>query len=108
MPSQQGFFRSDSQHHRSIHLECFDGGATHRRLASDMRIDPVEVLVPRVLPGMIKRDRSVILGINGVLTRGFVQGTRHASQRQIISGCGSANSKGYDVVDVKGSRLSLL
>ncbi len=108
MPSQQGFFCSDSQHHRPIHPECFDGGTTRRRLASDMSINPIEMLVPLVLPGMVQQGGPVTLGINGVPARGFVQGTRYTSKRQIIRSGGSARGKGYDVVDVKGSRLSLL
>ncbi len=108
MPFQQGFFCSDSQHHRPIHSERFGGGATRRRLAYDMRINPIEMLVPLVLPGMIQRGGLVALGINGVPARGFVQGTRYTSKRQIIRSGGSASGKGYDVVDVKGSRLSLL
>ena len=73
MPSQQGFFISDSQHYRPIHPECFDGGTTRRCLSSDMSINPIEVFVPLELPGMVQRDRLTAFEIQCVLASGFVQ-----------------------------------
>ncbi len=108
MPFQQGFFCSDSQHHRPIHPECFDHGTACCRLAFDVNIIPIEMLMPPVFPGMVHRDRLAAFGINSTLTRGFVQRARHTGQRQIICRRGTAGSKRHHVVDMKGSSLSLL